>query len=95
VINIASTWTSPSRRPARWSRNWSPRATWNAAHTPATLAARLVVLAGKGWACARAAEEAAEESLRPWADAIGPRRLAALRADLAGLADPGRLRPIW
>ena len=60
--------------------------------------ARLVVLTDKGWACTRAADEAAEESLRPWADAIGPDRLAALRADLARLA--GRspraaVRPIW
>jgi DNA-binding MarR family transcriptional regulator len=62
---------------------------------PGDARARLVVLTGKGWACTRAAEEAAEESLRPWADAIGPRRLAALRADLARLAAPGRLRPIW
>jgi DNA-binding MarR family transcriptional regulator len=62
---------------------------------PGDARARLVVLTDKGWACTRAAEEAAEESLRPWADAIGPRRLAALRADLARLAAPGRLRPIW
>jgi DNA-binding MarR family transcriptional regulator len=57
--------------------------------------ARLVVLTDRGWACTRAADEAAEELLRPWADAIGPRRLATLRADLARLAVPGRLRPIW
>jgi DNA-binding MarR family transcriptional regulator len=57
--------------------------------------ARLVVLTDKGWACTRAADEAAEEILRPWADAVGPRRLAGLRADLARLAAPGRLRPIW
>ena len=57
--------------------------------------ARLVVLTPKGWACTRAADEAATELLRPWAEALGPKRLAALRADLAPLATPGRLRPIW
>ncbi|MCA2214871.1 MarR family winged helix-turn-helix transcriptional regulator [Jidongwangia harbinensis] len=57
--------------------------------------ARLIVLTDKGWACTRAAEEAADEILRPWADALGTERLAALRADLSRLAVPGRLRPIW
>jgi len=62
---------------------------------PGDARARLIVLTDKGWACTRAADEAAEETLRPWADAIGPRRVAALRADLARIAGPGRLRPIW
>ena len=57
--------------------------------------ARLIVLTEKGWACTRAADEAAEATLRPWADAIGQRRLNALRADLARIAAPGRLRPMW
>jgi len=57
--------------------------------------ARLIVLTAKGWACTRAAEEAADEMLRPWAEQMGAERLAALRADLAKLATPGRLRPAW
>jgi DNA-binding MarR family transcriptional regulator len=57
--------------------------------------ARLIVLTPRGWACTRAADEAANELLRPWADALGPDRLAALRADLSRIAAPGRLRPIW
>lgn len=57
--------------------------------------ARLIVLTRRGWACTRAADEAATEILRPWADALGPERLAALRADLSRIATPGRLRPIW
>jgi DNA-binding MarR family transcriptional regulator len=57
--------------------------------------ARLIVLTEKGVACTRAAEEAATEMLRPWADALGPQRLAALRADLFRLATPGRVRPTW
>jgi DNA-binding MarR family transcriptional regulator len=62
---------------------------------PADARARLVVLTDRGWACTRAADEAAEEILRPWADALGSRRLSALRADLARIAAPGRLRPLW
>ena len=62
---------------------------------PSDARARLVVLTPKGWACTRAADEAADEALRPWADAIGPQRLAELRADLSRLTAPGRIRPRW
>ncbi|AGZ44660.1 MarR family winged helix-turn-helix transcriptional regulator [Actinoplanes friuliensis] len=62
---------------------------------PEDARARLIVLSAKGWACTRAADEAATEVLRPWADTLGPKRLAALRADLSLLATPGRLRPTW
>jgi DNA-binding MarR family transcriptional regulator len=62
---------------------------------PGDARARLIVLTPKGWACTRAADEAATELLRPWADALGPDRLDALRADLSRIATPGRLRPIW
>ncbi|MGX6605528.1 MarR family winged helix-turn-helix transcriptional regulator [Micromonosporaceae bacterium Da 78-11] len=62
---------------------------------PSDARARLVVLTAQGWACTRAADAAAEETLRPWADAIGPERLAALRADLTRLTRPGRIRPTW
>jgi DNA-binding MarR family transcriptional regulator len=62
---------------------------------PVDARARLIVLTDKGRACTRAAEEAAEETLRPWADAIGAQRVAALRADLSRIAKAGRLRPIW
>lgn len=57
--------------------------------------AKLIVLTDKGWSCTRAADEAAAEILRSWSDRIGDRRLTALRADLATLAVPGRLRPTW
>jgi DNA-binding MarR family transcriptional regulator len=57
--------------------------------------ARLIVLTPKGWACTRAADEAAIEVLRPWAGTLGPQRLNALRADLSRIATPGRLRPMW
>lgn len=57
--------------------------------------ARLVVLTDRGWACTRAAEEAAAEAVRPWADLLGERRLRALRDDLARLAPGGPIRPNW
>ncbi|MEV6343880.1 MarR family transcriptional regulator [Actinoplanes sp. NPDC051851] len=57
--------------------------------------ARLLVLTERGWACTRAADEAADEVLRPWADSLGPDRLATVRAALAGLTTPGRIRPTW
>ncbi|BCJ55496.1 MarR family transcriptional regulator [Actinoplanes sp. NBRC 14428] len=62
---------------------------------PADARARLIVLSDRGWACTRAADEAADEVLRPWATALGPERLAALRQDLSRLSTPGRVRPIW
>ena len=57
--------------------------------------ARLIVLTSRGRSCTRAAEEAAAEVLRPWADRIGADRVRGLRADLALIAAPGRLRPTW
>ncbi len=62
---------------------------------PQDARARLVVLTARGWACTRAADEAATELLQPWADALGPRRLAALRADLSRVATAKRVRPLW
>ncbi|MFI9101687.1 MarR family winged helix-turn-helix transcriptional regulator [Streptomyces fildesensis] len=57
--------------------------------------ARLVVLTDRGWACTRAAEEAAADAVRPWAALLGERRLQALRDDLARLAPGGPIRPNW
>jgi DNA-binding MarR family transcriptional regulator len=57
--------------------------------------ARLVVLTDRGWACTRAAEQAAAETIKIWADALGEERLRALRDDLAKVAPIGRLRPTW
>ncbi|WP_354639348.1 MarR family winged helix-turn-helix transcriptional regulator [Kitasatospora camelliae] len=62
---------------------------------PTDARARLVVLTERGWACTRAADEAAAEAVRPWAAALGDPRLRELRDDLVRLAPSGRLRPIW
>jgi DNA-binding MarR family transcriptional regulator len=57
--------------------------------------ARLVVLTDRGWACTRAAEQAAAETIKIWADALGENRLRALRDDLIRVAPAGPLRPTW
>lgn len=57
--------------------------------------ARLLVLTDRGWACTRAAEEAAADAVRPWAAILGERRLRALHQDLARLAPGGPIRPTW
>lgn len=62
---------------------------------PADARARLLTLTDRGWACTRAADEAATEVLLPWADALGPAQLATVRAALSGLTVPGRIRPVW
>ncbi|MEV6301508.1 MarR family transcriptional regulator [Actinoplanes sp. NPDC051861] len=62
---------------------------------PADARARLLVLTSKGIACTRAADAAAEQTLRPWADSLAPGQLTALRSALSRLATPGRIRPTW
>lgn len=62
---------------------------------PVDARARLVTLTDRGWACTRAAEQAAADAVRPWAKALGERRLRQLREDLAKVAPAARLRPIW
>jgi DNA-binding MarR family transcriptional regulator len=55
--------------------------------------ARLVVLSQRGWACTRAADQAAAETVRSWAKVLGERRMRDLIADLAKIAPHGPLRP--
>jgi DNA-binding MarR family transcriptional regulator len=57
--------------------------------------AQLVVLTERGWACTRAATQAAGETVSNWSAVLGEERLRALRHDLAGIASGGRLRPVW
>ncbi|WP_255657619.1 MarR family winged helix-turn-helix transcriptional regulator [Actinoplanes sp. L3-i22] len=62
---------------------------------PADARARLLTLTDRGWACTRAADEAATAVLQPWADALGPAQLSTVRAALTRLTIPGRIRPTW
>lgn len=57
--------------------------------------ARLVVLTERGRACTRAAEEAAAEAVRAWADVLGEGELRALLDRLLRIAPHGPVRPTW
>lgn len=62
---------------------------------PRDARAKLITLTDLGWACTRAADEAALAAVRGWAGRLGLDRVDELTADLALLARPGRLRPLW
>ncbi|MBQ0878932.1 MULTISPECIES: MarR family winged helix-turn-helix transcriptional regulator [Streptomyces] len=62
---------------------------------PADARARLVVLTEAGWACTRAAEEAAADAVAEWADALGEGGVAELRDRLLRIAPGGPIRPVW
>ncbi len=62
---------------------------------PSDARARLVVLTEKGWACTRAAEQAAAAAVGRWGGVVGEQRLMAVREALALVAPAGRLRPTW
>ncbi|MEU6776186.1 MarR family transcriptional regulator [Streptomyces sp. NPDC046759] len=62
---------------------------------PRDARARLIVLTERGWACTRAAEEAAAEVVEAWADLLGEGEVRALAERLARLAPQGPVRPAW
>ncbi len=57
--------------------------------------AQLITLTERGWACTRAAEAAAAETVGAWAAILGEEQLRATRHALAEIAPAGRLRPTW
>jgi DNA-binding MarR family transcriptional regulator len=57
--------------------------------------AQLITLTERGWACTRAAEAAATETVGAWAAILGEERLRAVRHALAEIAPAGHLRPTW
>ncbi|MEW1645927.1 MarR family winged helix-turn-helix transcriptional regulator [Streptomyces sp. NPDC091219] len=62
---------------------------------PGDARARLVVLTESGWACMRAAEEAALDAVRPWVDLLGEGEVRVLCDRLRRIAPYGPLRPTW
>ncbi|WP_326669911.1 MarR family winged helix-turn-helix transcriptional regulator [Streptomyces canus] len=62
---------------------------------PGDARARLVVLTERGWACTRAAEEAAAEAVRSWTDVLGESDVRALCDRLGRIAPHGPIRPTW
>ena len=57
--------------------------------------AQLITLTERGWACTRAAEAAATETVGTWAAVLGEERLRAIRDALTEIAPAGHLRPTW
>jgi DNA-binding MarR family transcriptional regulator len=57
--------------------------------------AQLITLTERGWACTRAAEAAAAETVGAWAAILGEDRVNAIRHALAEIAPAGHLRPTW
>ncbi|AOR35197.1 MarR family transcriptional regulator [Streptomyces fodineus] len=62
---------------------------------PQDARARLVVLTERGWACTRAAEEAAAEVVEGWAALLGQGEVCALGECLARIAPYGPIKPAW
>ena len=62
---------------------------------PGDARARLVVLTESGWACTRAAEEAALEAVQPWVELLGESEVRVLCDRLRRIAPYGPLRPTW
>ncbi|MFG2781925.1 MarR family winged helix-turn-helix transcriptional regulator [Streptomyces prunicolor] len=62
---------------------------------PGDARARLVVLTELGWACTRAAEEAALEAVQPWVELLGEGEVRVLCDRLRRIAPYGPLRPAW
>ncbi|MEV6026485.1 MarR family winged helix-turn-helix transcriptional regulator [Streptomyces sp. NPDC052036] len=62
---------------------------------PEDARARLIVLTGRGWACTRAAEEAAAEAVRPWVELLGEGEIRLLQSQLLRIAPSGPVKPVW
>ena len=62
---------------------------------PGDARARLVVLTELGWTCTRAAEEAAVDAVRPWAELLGESEVRVLCDRLVRIAPYGPIRPTW
>ena len=62
---------------------------------PVDARAKLIVLTEQGWACTRAAEEAAAEVVREWSAVLGEGEVRALRGQLGRIAPYGPIRPAW
>ena len=62
---------------------------------PADARARLIVLTELGWACTRAAEEAAVDAVQSWVELLGESEVRVLCDRLLRIAPYGPIRPTW
>lgn len=54
-----------------------------------------LALTARGWACTRAAEQAASDTTAAWQRQLGTQRMTELHAALDTVVVPGALRPAW
>ena len=62
---------------------------------PSDRRSRLLRLTELGWACTRAAEDAAADTAGGWEQQLGADTMARVRTALQEVVVPGRLRPAW
>jgi DNA-binding MarR family transcriptional regulator len=62
---------------------------------PTDARSSMLSLTPKGYACTKAAEDAADRTIAEWERAVGSTRIRALTATLATVVAPGPLRPAW
>ena len=57
--------------------------------------AHRLALTARGWACTRAAEQAAGDTTAAWQRQLGKQRMTEFHAALHAVVIPGTLRPAW
>lgn len=62
---------------------------------PGDARSRILKLTERGWACTRAAEQAAADTTDTWRRQLGTTAMGALQSALQAVVPPGRLRPAW
>ena len=62
---------------------------------PGDARSRILKLTERGWACTRAAEQAAAGTTDAWRRQLGTAAMSALQSALQAVVPPGRLRPAW
>lgn len=62
---------------------------------PTDARSALLALTAAGWACTRAAEASAAQTITQWERAVGRARMEALTSTLQAFVEPGPIRPAW
>jgi DNA-binding MarR family transcriptional regulator len=62
---------------------------------PGDARSRILKLTERGWACTRAAEQAAAGTTDAWRRQLGTAAMSDLQSALQAVVPPGRLRPAW
>lgn len=62
---------------------------------PGDARSRILALTERGWACTRAAEQAAADTTQTWRRQLGATAIDALHCTLQAVVQPGPLRPVW